>query len=317
MTALTDPRATQQTTGWRAWRPTRRLTRAVLVANLVGQVAIVVTGGAVRLTGSGLGCSTWPQCEPGQFAPVAHEATSWHPFVEFGNRTLSGVLLALGLAVVAVVWRQPRRSRDLRLLSLVPGAGVVVQAVVGGLTVLLDLHPGWVSIHFLLSMLLVAASTALLLRERAPDGPPRWVVPVRVRAAVLALVPLAALVLVLGVLTTGAGPHSGDAQVGYRFAVDPALLARVHALSVWAYLATLVAVLVLLRRSVADGRAPRAAYRAAHVLLGVTVLQGVIGYVQYLTDLPEVLVLTHMLLASLLVVALTAGVVRLRTAERD
>lgn len=301
MTSTTSPTtaATVHEAGRPRGIPPYRWVRRILWANLVAQIGIVVTGGAVRLTGSGLGCSTWPQCEPGQFTPVLHEATSWHPFIEFGNRTLTGVLGVLALAVVWVVWRDRRRAAGLRRLALVPLAGTALQAVVGGLTVLVDLHPGWVGGHFLVSMVLVAASTLLLVRHREPDVPPTAVVAPQVRRLTPLLWPVLAVVLTLGVVVTGAGPHSGDAELAQRWPLDPVAVARVHALSVWAYVALVVLCLVLLHRT----GAPTTARRAAVVLLTVTLAQGLIGYVQYFTDLPEVLVASHMLGAALLVVA--------------
>ena len=277
----------------------RPFERRVLWANLIAQIGIVVTGGAVRLSGSGLGCSTWPQCEPGRFTPVLEGATSWHPYIEFGNRTLTGVLALLALATAWVIWPRRDRAMSFRLLGLVPLVGVAIQALVGGMTVLFDLHPGLVAGHFGISMALVAASTALLTRHAETDGERVVVVGPPARRLTTALVPLAVVVLVLGVLTTGSGPHSGDADVGYRFALDPALVARVHAGSVWLYVAGVVALVVAVHRGVATA----AARSAALLLLAVTALQGLIGYVQYFTGLPELLVGAHMLGACLLVVA--------------
>lgn len=287
--------------------PSDRWVRRILWANLVAQIGIVVTGGAVRLTGSGLGCSTWPQCEPGRFTPVMHEATSWHPLIEFGNRTLTGVLGVLALAVVWVAFRDRRRSTGYRRLALVPLAGTAVQAVVGGLTVLVDLHPGWVGGHFLVSMVLVAASYALVVRHREGDGPPVHVAGPRVRSLTPVLWPLLAVVLALGVVVTGAGPHSGDAEHAQRWELDPVVIARVHALSVWLYVAVVLVALLLARRAHTAVRA------ATAVLLGVTLAQGLVGYVQYFSDLPEVLVATHMLGAALLVVAQMRQTLSLRT----
>jgi heme a synthase len=304
--------------------PSYRWARRILWANLVAQIGIVVTGGAVRLTGSGLGCSTWPQCEPGQFAPVFHEATSLHPYIEFGNRTLTGVLGILAIAAAWVTWRRTDRSRAFRALGLVPLLGVLVQAVVGGLTVLLELHPAWVGLHFVLSMLLIAASTVLLVRHREGDGPAIPVADVRTRAVARLLVPLGAVVIVLGVVTTGAGPHSGDADVPYRFALDPVVVSRLHAASVWVYVAAVLALVVLTRRvldastlrqhgtAIDLGGQRRRAHHRTLVLLGVTLGQGVIGYVQYFTGLPEVLVGLHMLGAGVLVVAQTQQYMSLR-----
>ena len=278
------------------------MTRGVLIANVVAQVAIVVTGGAVRLTGSGLGCSTWPQCEPGRFTPVRHEAASWHPIIEFGNRTLTGALLSVAVATAWVVLRQVGRSHSVRALALVPIIGVLVQAVLGGLTVLVQLHPAVVGSHFLLSMVLIAASTQLLLREAQPDAPARWDTTPAIRSLSLLLVPLAAVMLVLGSVTTGTGPHSGDDSAPYRFAFDPLVVTRAHSSSVWLYLAVLGALVVLVHRATAGGSRAR---QQIWVLVAVTLLQGLVGYVQYFTGLPGGLVALHMLGASLLVVAQT------------
>lgn len=272
----------------------------VLVANLIGQIGIVATGGAVRLTASGLGCSTWPQCEPGQFAPVFHEAATYHRFVEFGNRTLTGVLGVLAIATILVVWNDRRRSPAYRWLGLAPLVGVAAQAVIGGVIVLLHLHPAWVSLHFLVSMLLIVVSTLLVHRSREGDHPPVSVVTPAARRLAPVLAVLLAVVLVLGAITTGAGPHSGDDEVGYRFAVDPYLMARVHAAAVWLFVGVLVALLVLNRRG------PAVLRRRGWVMVVLVAVQGVIGYVQVATDLPVLLVLLHMLAASLL----TAGTTR-------
>lgn len=278
-----------------------RWTRPALVANLVAQVGLVVTGGAVRLTGSGLGCSTWPQCEPGAFTPVLHGATSIHPFIEFGNRTLTGVLGLIALSVAILVFTDRRRSTGFRVLGLTPLIGVLAQAVLGGVTVLLSLNPAVVGLHLLLSMVLVAVSTALVYRFDEGDTRPEPLVPPRTRAIAGVLALAAAVVLALGVVVTGAGPHGGDTEVAFRFAVDPVLVARLHAGAVWVFLAVLAALLVALVR----GGAPARARRAAVVLLATTLAQGLIGYVQYFTGLPEVLVGMHMLGAALLTAATT------------
>ncbi len=292
-----------------------RWTHVALVANLVGQIAIVVTGGAVRLTGSGLGCSTWPQCEPGEFTPRFHEATSIHTFIEFGNRTLSGVLVAIGIAVALLVWTDHSRARGYRWLGLAPLGGVVVQAVVGGITVLVDLHPAVVASHLLISMALVAASALLLHRSREGDGPGRSVVaPERQRLAAwlrAGLVVATVLVLVLGVVVTGAGPHSGDEEVGYRFAVDPYVMARAHAGAVWLFLAVLVAQVLLLRRATTSP----AAHRSVRVLLVVTLAQGAVGYVQLFTGLPVALVNLHMLGAAVLTATVIWHLLTLRVRD--
>ncbi len=287
------------------WR--ERLTPGVLVANLVGQVVIIVTGGAVRLTSSGLGCSTWPQCEPGQFAPVFHEEMSIHQAIEFGNRTLTGVLGVIALAVALLVWSDRRRARPYRLLGLAPLAGVAAQAVIGGVTVLLHLHPAVVSSHLLVSMALVAVSTLLVRRRREGDGAPVSRVTPRTVLLSRVLAGLLVVVLVLGTVTSGAGPHSGDDEIAYRFAIDPLLMSRIHALSVWAFIVVLVAMLS------ASRGADREVRRAGWVVVVVVALQGVVGYVQVATDVPALLVLAHMLGAALLTVSTVWYLLSLRT----
>jgi cytochrome c oxidase assembly protein subunit 15 len=290
------------------WLAARRWTHAVLLANLVAQIGIVVTGGAVRLTGSGLGCSTWPQCEPGSFTPVLHEATTWHPFIEFGNRTLTGVVGVAAIAVALLVLTDTRRARSYRWLGAVPLLGVVLQALIGGASVLLHLDPAVVGVHMLVSLGLVAVSTVLLYRSSEGDAPARSLVVPRVRATGQALVAVAVVLLALGVVVTGSGPHGGDEEVAYRFAVDPVLVAKMHAAAVWTFIGVLTALLVGLTRRAA----PTAARRAAVMLLGVTLAQGLIGYVQYFTGLPEVLVGVHMLGAALLAAALSWTVLTFR-----
>lgn len=307
---------------------TVRLNRAIRLfawLNLVVQIGIIVTGGAVRLTGSGLGCSTWPNCEPGQFTPQIHGATDLHGAIEFGNRVLAAIVLTVAavLAVLLVIrWRRsPREPRAAHWIAIGIVAGVIGQAVLGGMTVWFELHPALVSSHFLISGLLVTVSTYLVVRLREGDAPPRGLAASGLRAClpiavVLAL--LCAVLVVLGVIVTGAGPHSGDADVGYRFAVDPAAVARVHAASAWLFTATVVALLVvLLRARPADddgsgGAELRRARTRVWVLLGITLAQGLIGYLQYFTGLPELLVGLHLFGAAVLIAATTFAITGLR-----
>lgn len=301
-------------------------------ANLIAQIGIIVSGGAVRLTASGLGCSTWPNCEPGQFTPEFHSATSFHPFIEFGNRTLAGVVLAFALILTVLLYTArrrgltPRRSAALVRLGMTIVTVVLIQAVLGGMTVWFELHPALVASHFALSGALVALSTYLLLRWREGDAPPRPLptraAPVlRIIARVLAV--LAAVVVVVGVVVTGAGPHSGDADVGYRFAVDPAAVARWHAVAAWAFMATVLALLVVLHRARPDRSFPpqadigalATARRRGWLLLGITLAQGIIGYVQYFTGLPELIVGFHLFGAAVLIAAVTAAIMALRVRE--
>ena len=279
-----------------------------LVTNLVLEVLIVITGGLVRLTGSGLGCPSWPECVPGSYVPVREQAEGIHKFIEFGNRTLTGAVGIGAVLVLFAVWRWAGRRRDLMVPAWIVLGGVVVQAVLGGITVRTGLHPATVSAHFLVSMGLVTASAYLVFRADEPPGPRQPAVhPLVTRLAWVACA-VAATVLTLGTVVTGSGPHSGDADEPARFGFDPRTISWLHADGVMLFIGLVVAVWLGARLT---GRTARAADAWRWVLL-VTLAQGLVGYVQYLSGLPEVLVLAHMLLASLLVVALTAGMVRLR-----
>lgn len=285
---------------------------AVLVANLVAQVGIVVTGGAVRLTASGLGCPTWPECTYGSYTPVYTPEMGVHAAIEFGNRLLTGVVTVTALAALAAVSRlvlTGRRPARLLPLAAAPLVGVVLQALIGGITVLTQLHPVTVATHFLVSMALVAASTVLLLRVReGADGPPRPLVPRLPRALAHGAGVLLGAVLVLGTVVTGSGPHSGDAQHPVRLGFDTEVVSRLHGDAVVLLVLLVVGLAVLLRRA----RAPRRARRRTTALLVVLLAQGVLGWVQYATGLPEALVAAHMLGAALAVVATAALLVSLR-----
>ena len=299
-----DLRPTDRAGGPTSGLSLKRWAHWALVANLVTQVAIVVTGGLVRLTGSGLGCPTWPQCVPGSYTPVRQQPQGIHSVIEFGNRTLTGVVgivaLAALVAVALDVWRRGR-PRRLVVLAAVPLVGVAVQAVLGGITVLTHLSPATVAAHFLVSALIVAASTVLLSRAQADDGPARLVVRAEVQWLARALAALTAVILVLGTVVTGSGPHSGDADAPARFGFDPRSVSWLHADAVLLWFGVLLAVLVALQLSAG----PALARRRAMVVLGVGLAQGLIGYVQYFTGLPVVAVALHLLGACLLVVAVT------------
>ncbi|MEP7016653.1 MAG: COX15/CtaA family protein [Actinomycetota bacterium] len=288
--------------------------RRVLVVNLILEIGIVVTGGLVRLTGSGLGCPTWPQCVPGSFTPVPHQAQGFHKLIEFGNRSLTSVVGVAAILVIVAVWRwapgrrgwAPGRPALLRI-SVLPLVGVLLQAVLGGISVLTGLNPAIVAAHFLASMVLVSLSAYLLYRVGEGDEEPVAMVRNEVRSLAWVTTALGAFILVLGTVVTGSGPHSGDAATP-RFGFDPRTIAWLHADAVMLFAGLVVAVLLAVHLTATDSR-PR---RAWHSVLGVTVLQGAIGYTQYLTGLPEALVLVHMLGSSLLVVSLTYGVLSLR-----
>lgn len=279
------------------------------MANLVVEVLIVVTGGLVRLTGSGLGCPTWPQCVPGSYTPVPHQAEGWHRYIEFGNRTLTSVVGVAALLAVYAVWRWAARRRDLLVPALAVLGGVVLQAVLGGITVLTGLHPLTVAAHFLVSMALVATSTYLVVRSREAVGRRTLVVPEVVARLGWVTCAVGAVVLVLGTVVTGSGPHSGDAEEPARFGFDPRSVSWLHADSVMLFSGLVVAVLVATRLTAPT----RVATRAWLAVAAVTATQGLVGYTQYFTGLPWPVVLLHMVLACLLVVTLTNAMLALRT----
>lgn len=276
----------------------------VALANAIANGLIVVTGGAVRLTGSGLGCPTWPRCTSESF--VATEELAINGAIEFGNRLLTFVLTAVAIATVVTVWRSPRR--DLRRLAVVTFLGIPVQALIGGVTVLTTLNPWTVAVHFLVSAVLVALATTLWLRSREPGvGEPLLRRPFVLLTWGIAAV--TAAVLVVGTIVTGSGPHSGDADengvpTGDRIPIDTELISQLHADVVFLLIGLTVALLVALYAT----DSPDRVRRAARDLLIVQLAQGVVGYVQYFTDLPIALVLLHML-GAVLITAYTARLV--------
>ncbi len=284
------PNAPQDRDVRSGWRPGRVALRRLAVASVVANSAIVVTGGAVRLTASGLGCPTWPRCTDGSYVPTDEYGV--HGLIEFGNRLLTYVLLAVVVAVLVAVVRAGRR--DLRRLAVVGVLGIPAQAVLGGITVLTGLNPWTVMAHFLLSMVLIGYAVVLLQRVDPAPAPP--VAPLLRRGAqgVLAVV---AAVLVVGTVVTGSGPHSGDPEAG-RTGLDPGAVSQLHADLVFLLVGLTVGLLLAAR---ATGAARLA--RASAVLLGVTLAQGLLGFVQYWTDLPVVLVGLHMAGACLTLVA--------------
>ena len=258
--------------------------RVTLVAH-VALAFIIVSGGAVRLTGSGLGCPDWPTCDDGRLvAPL-----ETHAMVEFVNRTVTGLVsVAVIVAVLGSLRRSPRR-RDLVWLSLGLVAGVLGQIVLGGLTVLFDLAPPLVMGHFLLSIAILADALVLHWRAGLPDDAVRRpLVAPELRLLGRVVTGATALVVLLGTVVTAAGPHAGDRDVP-RLGVSLHRAAQVHGLSVVVLLSLVVTVAALLRRA----RAPRAVRRRAEVLLGVLVAQGAVGYVQYFTGVPVLLVGIH------------------------
>ena len=265
----------------------------VALANVVANVLIVVTGGAVRLTGSGLGCPTWPRCTAASFVPT--EKLGINGVIEFTNRTLTFVLTVVAIATLVVVWRSARH--DLRRLALLSVLGIPAQAALGGITVLTDLNPWIVAGHFLLSSALIAVATILWLRSTEP-GVGQLVVRRPIPLLVNGIAVVTGAVLVIGTVVTGSGPHAGDKDVP-RTGFDPELVSQLHADVVFLLVGLTVALLVALYATDSPGRVRR----AARDLLVVELAQGVIGYVQYFTGLPIAVVLLHMLGAALITVA--------------
>jgi cytochrome c oxidase assembly protein subunit 15 len=274
------------------------------LANVVANGAIIVTGGVVRLTGSGLGCPTWPRCTEESF--VTTPELAGHGVIEFGNRLLTFVLTAVAVALLVAVLRSPRR--DLRPLAVLAFLGIPAQAAIGGVTVLTGLNPWTVAIHFLVSVVLTAVATVLWLRSREP-GVGRPLVRRPIALLVGGIAAVTAAVLVLGTIVTGSGPHSGDVDgndvpTGDRMGFDIELVSQLHADVVFLLVGLTIALLVALYATDSPGRVRR----AARDLLVVQLLQGVIGFVQYFTHLPVVLVLLHML-GAVLVTVFTARLV--------
>jgi cytochrome c oxidase assembly protein subunit 15 len=258
--------------------------RRITLLALLALAFIVVTGGAVRITGSGLGCPDWPTCAKGRI--VAER--SFHPMVEFVNRVITGVVsLAVILAVLGSVIRRPRR-RDLIVLSLGLVLGIVAQIVLGGATVKHHLAPPYVMAHFLLSLLIVWDATVLHHRAGEERGTARPVVPPDLLATARLVVVSAALAIFLGTVVTGAGPHAGDTSAK-RLDLDVAAVARFHGISVMFLTAVTVVTLWRLRRV----GAPREAARRGDVLLAALVAQAAVGYTQYFTGVPALLVGIH------------------------
>lgn len=271
----------------------------IAVANLLANMLLVVTGAAVRLTGSGLGCPTWPRCTEESF--VTHPSMGVHGVIEFGNRLLTFVLVVVAVLCLVAAWGT-RDRRSFRL-SLVVLLGVPLQAVIGGITVLTDLNPWVVSLHLVASLLMVMICLALLDHLRSPARPDAAPLP---RALATSVLVVGAVVLYLGTMVTGAGPHAGDAEA-VRNGLTPRTISLVHASAVYVLVALTIALLV-----VAIRRSDRWLTVVVSALLGLELAQGLVGWTQYVLDLPELLVALHLLGASLL----AAGFARVWLATR-
>lgn len=266
------------------------------VANLVANIGIVVTGGAVRLTGSGLGCPTWPRCTDASFVP--HGELGIHGVIEFGNRMLTFVLAAVAIAcwvaaVTALLRSCPgRRDRAPFVLATVIALGVPAQAVIGGVTVLTDLNPWIVSLHLLVSLAMIGVCVWLLDLLR---GPTRAPASGAVRSLAWVVFAIGWVVLYVGTIVTGSGPHAGDLD-SPRNGLDPLHVSQLHADVVFLFVGLTVGLACL---------APRRVRRAVLLLLGLQAAQGVVGFVQFYSDLPILLVGIHLLGAALIAASMS------------
>ena len=262
--------------------------RAITAVALLALVVIVVSGAAVRLTGSGMGCPTWPTCEDGSLIPRG--ATGGHGWVEFINRTFTGAV-SVAVAVAVLGSKRLRTPRpDLTALSWALVAGVFAQALLGGLVVILDVTPIAVAGHYLLSAVLVGTAVVLHHRAGQPAGARRPAATPTLLRWTQVLVALATVVLVTGTLVTGSGPHSGDdAADRLPFAVRSVV--PIHSGAVWIFLFAAIAVL---QRAESGDASPDARGRG-RVLVASILSQGALGYLQYFTGVPEGLVGLHVL----------------------
>ncbi|MEC3976648.1 COX15/CtaA family protein [Amycolatopsis sp. H20-H5] len=282
--------------------PSRAVQRAVAIAAVVAQGGIGVTGSVVRVTGSGLGCPTWPQCVDGSLVPEPRpELHALNQWIEFSNRMLTGVVILVAALCVITAWRvqmeHPSRRRLVKLAWAMP-AGVVLQAVLGGMTVLAKLEWWTVAIHFLASTPLVWLAVLLLRAFTEGDEPARWLIPESGRRLLIGLVVVMWTLLVAGTTVTGAGPHSGDPNT-HRLAVPVELLAQIHGGLLVLYLLMLAAFGLQLRRT----GAPKPLRRRYVITWIVALAQGGLGSLQYALGVPEALVSFHVLGSALVIVA--------------
>jgi cytochrome c oxidase assembly protein subunit 15 len=288
------------------WFPTAvdRKVRIAAWATWVVQTLIVVTGGAVRLTASGLGCPTWPKCTADSLVNTPEMGI--HGIIEFGNRLLTFLLVIVAIAAFALVFRMRKQRRDLFWLTLLIGLGIPAQAVIGGISVLTKLDPYVVGLHFIVSIAMVVLSTVFVYRVYFGQGPWKTVVSRLTVVVAWAMAFFQLVTICVGILTTGSGPHAGDAEAP-RNGLDSELLQHIH--SYPAYIALGLTVLTLILSI--TGRVVQ--LRSAVVmLLAVNVAQIIVGIAQSRMGLPELLVGLHMLLACLVTAAVTNVLLNLR-----
>jgi len=272
---------------------TSRIDRILAWMMLSAQSLIILTGALVRLTGSGLGCPTWPRCTAESITP--HGELTMHSAIEFGNRLLGVSLGVLGVVTILVLLRRFRTRPDLVWFAVGLTAIVPVQAVLGGITVLTGLNPWVVAGHFVPSAVAVVVSVLFVRRTYDSGGPARPVGTRAARSLTWTAFVLTWIVVLLGVLVTGAGPHAGD-ELSARNGLDTLLMSRLHAAPVWALVAVTAVMLVMTQRAVRRGHPHARMLRRPLIVFALVVLaQGVLGYVQFFTGVPEVLVALHII----------------------
>lgn len=285
--------------------PSRPLQRVIGTAAVVTQAGIAVTGSVVRVTGSGLGCPTWPQCMPGSMVPVDNaEYHALNQWIEFSNRLFTGVVIVVAILAVLAASRiklaQPHRRRLVALAWTLPG-GVVLQAVLGGITVLAKLEWWTVAIHFLATTPLIWLAVLLLQAFGEGDEKPRRLVSPPAHRLLIALVVAMWAILAAGTVVTGAGPHGGDPDT-HRLDAPIDTLAQVHGGLLVAYLLILATFGLMLFR----GGAPARLWRRYGIVWAVAVAQGMLGSAQYALGVPEALVSFHVLGSALVLIATAA-----------
>ncbi|WP_026552290.1 COX15/CtaA family protein [Arthrobacter sp. H20] len=305
-------------TGWRRFtaklpHTNSRLVRGLALASLVSQIMIVITGGAVRLTASGLGCPEWPRCTATSIVNTPEMGI--HGVIEFGNRLLTFVLTAIAIAMLVSLWNLRKERKDLFRLAIALAAGIPAQAILGGITVLTQLNPWVVGWHFIVSMVLIVLATVLVNRARlSTEQAATSAAPLGsrlLRQILIAASVLTTITVMLGVVVTGSGPHAGDAGAA-RNNLDPDLMTRIHAAPVYLLVLTVAVALVL----VYSGSAAKRLRKSVVILAAVVLSQGAVGYLQHFLHLPVALVALHMLGASLLTAAM-ANSLYLATSRKE
>jgi heme a synthase len=273
--------------------PTPVALRRWALGGVITSALIILTGAAVRLSQSGLGCPDWPKCTATSLAANGTTGDPLiHRWVEFGNRLVTVAIFVVAIGVFVTAWRfrdaGGRRRRDLVWLAAAQPGAIVAQAVLGGVVVITKLNPALVSLHFLASVALVAAAVALYVRCQEGTGPARQFAPGPVRLAALGIVATVALMMTAGTVVTGTGPLAGASDVA-RYHLPLEGVTQLHADIGWLLAGLMVALLLGLHIS----GAPTRAIRLGWLLLALIGLQGVIGYAQYFSGLPAGLVWVH------------------------